>query len=75
MAFAVTPSLGGCAKYEVDDGATLLDAGQRRRRTPGGKRLAITGYGALATRVRFATIDRHSGQLPLEPSVIDFTRV
>lgn len=41
---------------------------------PGGDRLVITGYGALSTRVRFATIDRRSGKLILEPSVIDFTR-
>ncbi|MHB8404640.1 MAG: YncE family protein [Gammaproteobacteria bacterium] len=41
---------------------------------PGGDRLAITGYGALDTRVRFATIDRRTGKLTLEPSTIDFTR-
>ena len=41
---------------------------------PGGDRLVITGYGALSTRVRFATIDRRSGKLTLEPSMIDFTR-
>ena len=41
---------------------------------PGGERLAITGYGALATHLRFARIDRGSGQLSLEPSSIDFTR-
>ena len=41
---------------------------------PGGNRLAFTGYGALATRVRFATIDRRSGKLHLEPALIDFTR-
>lgn len=41
---------------------------------PGGNRLVITGYGALATRARFATIDRRTGTLTLEPSSIDFTR-
>ncbi len=41
---------------------------------PGGNRLAFTGYGALETRVRFATIDRRSGKLHLESSSIDFTR-
>ncbi|HEX8756991.1 MAG TPA: hypothetical protein VF745_11685 [Steroidobacteraceae bacterium] len=41
---------------------------------PGGDRLVITGHGALATRVRFATIDRRSGKLTLLPSMIDFTR-
>jgi len=41
---------------------------------PGGDRLAITGYGALATKVRFARIDRHTGALTLAPQTIDFTR-
>jgi hypothetical protein len=41
---------------------------------PGGDRLAVTGYGALATKVRFAKIDRHTGTLTLEPETIDFTR-
>jgi hypothetical protein len=41
---------------------------------PGGNRLVFTGYGALATHVRFATIDRRTGKLHLEPSSIDFTR-
>jgi hypothetical protein len=41
---------------------------------PGGNRLVITGYGALGTRVRFATIDRRSGKLTLQPASIDFTR-
>jgi len=41
---------------------------------PGGNRLAITGPGALATRVRFATIDLHTGSLKLDPATIDFTR-
>ncbi|HXS21144.1 MAG TPA: hypothetical protein VN735_07915 [Steroidobacteraceae bacterium] len=42
---------------------------------PGGDRLVITGYGALATRARFAVIDRRTGKLTLEQSVIDFNRV
>ncbi|HLI19447.1 MAG TPA: hypothetical protein VKV22_14410 [Rhodanobacteraceae bacterium] len=41
---------------------------------PGGDRLAITGYGALDTKVRFATIDRRSGALTLTLQTIDFTR-
>ncbi len=41
---------------------------------PGGNRLAITGYGALNTRVRFATIDRRTGTLALDPATIDLTR-
>lgn len=41
---------------------------------PEGDRLVITGYGALSTRVRFATIDRDTGKLRLEPEAIDFTR-
>jgi hypothetical protein len=41
---------------------------------PGGDRLVITGYGALATRVRFARINRRTGKLRLERSSIDFTR-
>lgn len=41
---------------------------------PGGDRLAITGYGALDTKVRFATIDRRSGVLTLASQTIDFTR-
>lgn len=41
---------------------------------PGGDRLVITGYGALNTYARFATIDRQTGQLRLEPESIDFTR-
>ncbi|MEW9625686.1 YncE family protein [Rhodanobacter geophilus] len=36
---------------------------------PGGDRLAITGYGALATRVRFARVDRRTGTLQLEPAM------
>ncbi|HEU4670111.1 MAG TPA: hypothetical protein VFR91_05365 [Dyella sp.] len=36
---------------------------------PDGDRLAITGYGALATRVRFARVDRHNGALTLEPDM------
>jgi hypothetical protein len=41
---------------------------------PGGDRIAIAGYGALATHVRFATINRGTGKLTLESSSIDFTR-
>jgi hypothetical protein len=41
---------------------------------PDGNRLVITGYGALATRARFATIDRRTGKLTLAPETIDFTR-
>lgn len=41
---------------------------------PGGNRLAITGYGALDTKVRFASVDRATGQLTLAQDTIDFTR-
>ncbi|MBS0225326.1 MAG: hypothetical protein JSS25_03170 [Proteobacteria bacterium] len=41
---------------------------------PGGDRLAITGYGGLNTRIRFATIDRRNGKLTLDPAAIDMTR-
>ncbi len=41
---------------------------------PDGDRLAITGYGALSTHLRFATINRRTGALRLEPASIDFTR-
>jgi hypothetical protein len=41
---------------------------------PGGDRLVITGYGALDTKVRFATIDRRTGKLTLDPAAIDMTR-
>lgn len=41
---------------------------------PGGNRLAVTGYGALNTKLRFATIDRGTGKLTLEPTTLDFTR-
>ncbi|HYL27469.1 MAG TPA: hypothetical protein VEW74_06500 [Candidatus Nitrosotalea sp.] len=41
---------------------------------PDGDRLVITGYGALATRVLFATIDRATGALALEPQSISLTR-
>lgn len=41
---------------------------------PGGDRLVITGYGALATRIRFARIDRQTGKLTLERSTLEFTR-
>jgi hypothetical protein len=43
-------------------------------REPGGDRLVITGYGALDTKVRFATINRQTGKLTLDPATIDFTR-
>ena len=36
--------------------------------------IVVTGYGALATHARFATIDRDTGALTLEPDSIDFTR-
>lgn len=41
---------------------------------PGGDRLVITGVGALSTRVLFATINRQTGELKLDPQSIDFTR-
>lgn len=41
---------------------------------PGGDRLVITGVGALNTRVLFATINRQTGELKLDPQSIDFTR-
>ncbi|HLW82821.1 MAG TPA: hypothetical protein VKS20_12365 [Candidatus Acidoferrales bacterium] len=41
---------------------------------PGGDRLVITGYGALQTHALFATIDRKTGRLRLDPQSIDFTR-
>ena len=41
---------------------------------PGGNRLVITGPGALAAKVRFATIDRRTGKLTLERWAIDLTR-
>ncbi len=41
---------------------------------PGGDRLVVTGYGALDTKARFATINRRTGKLTLEPRTIDFTR-
>jgi hypothetical protein len=41
---------------------------------PGANRLVFTGYGALATFARFATIDRRTGKLHLESDLIDFTR-
>jgi hypothetical protein len=43
-------------------------------REPGGDRLVITGYGALDTKARFATINRQTGKLTLDPATIDFTR-
>jgi hypothetical protein len=41
---------------------------------PGGDRLVITGVGALNTRVLFATINRQTGELKLDPRSIDMTR-
>jgi hypothetical protein len=41
---------------------------------PGGDRLVITGVGALSTRVLFATINRKTGGLKLDPQSIDLTR-
>lgn len=41
---------------------------------PGGDRLVITGYGALHTHALFATINRQTGKLTLDPQSIDFTR-
>lgn len=41
---------------------------------PHGDRLVITGLGALATRARFARIDRETGSLTLDSESIDFTR-
>ena len=41
---------------------------------PGGDRLVVTGYGALDTRIRFATVDRRTGKLTLDPATIDMTR-
>lgn len=55
----------------------LLDAGEYPHwlaLEPNGNRLAVTGYGGLATHARFATIDRETGQLALLPDSIDFTR-
>lgn len=41
---------------------------------PGGDRLVITGYCALATHALFAKIDRQTGKLTIDPESIDFTR-
>jgi hypothetical protein len=41
---------------------------------PDGDRLVITGVGALSTRVLFATINRQTGELRLDPQSIDLTR-
>ncbi|MGH9415483.1 MAG: hypothetical protein ACRD01_02550 [Terriglobales bacterium] len=38
---------------------------------PGGTRVAITGFGAMITQVLFASLDRHSGQLRLEPQTLE----
>ncbi len=41
---------------------------------PHGNRLVITGYGALDTSARFATINRHTGKLTLLAATLNFTR-
>jgi hypothetical protein len=41
---------------------------------PGGNRIVITGFGRLATRMLFATINPQTGELKLEPHQIDFDR-
>jgi len=41
---------------------------------PGGDRIVITGYGSLQTHALFASIDRTTGALTLDPESIDFTR-
>ncbi len=41
---------------------------------PHGDRIVITGPGTLQTHALFATIDRLTGRLTLEPESIDFTR-
>lgn len=41
---------------------------------PNGVRLVITGYGALNTSVRFATVDRLTGRLTLLATSINMTR-
>jgi len=41
---------------------------------PNGNRIVITGIGALRTHALFATIDRATGKLALDPKSIDFTR-
>jgi hypothetical protein len=41
---------------------------------PNGDRIVIAGYGELTTKLRFATIDRQTGELTLDVESIDFTR-
>ena len=41
---------------------------------PGGDRLVITGYGAMDTHALFATINRQTGELKLDPQSINLTR-
>lgn len=41
---------------------------------PNGNRIAITGFGWISTHVFFATIDRNSGALALDPRDIGFDR-
>lgn len=43
-------------------------------REPGGTRIAITGFGLLATHLLFATVNSRTGALKLEPQQIDFDR-
>jgi hypothetical protein len=43
-------------------------------REPEGNRIAITGYGSLATYVLFATVDPRNGALTLDRKRIDFDR-
>jgi hypothetical protein len=58
-------------------GHLVLDSGALPHwiaREPDGNRLVITGFGSLATHARFATIDRATGALALDPRQIDFDR-
>lgn len=41
---------------------------------PDGRRIAITGFRAMQSKILFATIDRRTGKLSLMPSFIDFER-
>jgi hypothetical protein len=43
-------------------------------REPGGNRIVITGFGALATRALFATVNPRTGALRLDRRQIDFDR-
>ena len=47
-----------------------------RSLAPDGKRIVISGRGAMESRLLVATIDAKSGKLALDPSIdIDFDRV